>query len=80
MPSSNPTDSADLDRGQNRNLQNLRCFGDSRDSKKTTRFWQSDAKCKRRTTPCTEPAWALQKAKAIGQKCEKPWENQESRK
>jgi hypothetical protein len=30
----------------------------------------------RRTTPCTEPAWALQTAKAIGQKCEKPWENQ----
>jgi hypothetical protein len=22
--------------------------------------------------PCTEPAWALQSAKAIGQKCEKP--------
>ena len=54
MPSSNPADSADLDRGQNRNLQNPRCFGDARDSKKTTRFWQRDAKCKRRTTPCTE--------------------------
>ena len=26
--------------------------------------------------PCTEPAWALQKAKAIGQICKKPRENQ----
>jgi hypothetical protein len=30
----------------------------------------------RRIPPCTEPAWALQTAKAIGQKREKPWENQ----
>jgi hypothetical protein len=31
-----------------------------------------DAKCKRRTTPCTEPAWALQNSKGTGQICEKP--------
>jgi hypothetical protein len=48
----------------------------TRATRKTTRFGVRDAKCKRRTTPCTEPAWALQTAKAIGQKCEKPWENQ----
>ena len=36
---------------------------------------QRDAKCKRRTTLRTEPAWAPQNSKAIGQKCEKPWEN-----
>jgi hypothetical protein len=30
----------------------------------------------RRTTPCTEPAWAHQNSEAIGQKREKPWENQ----
>ena len=33
-------------------------------------------KCKRRTTLCTEPAWAHQNSNATGQKCEKPWENQ----
>jgi hypothetical protein len=56
----------------------------------TLRNWKNDpisvrdAKCNRRTTPCTnatpqapctKPAWALQNSKAIGQKCEKPWEN-----
>jgi hypothetical protein len=35
-----------------------------------------DAKYTRRTTPCTEPAWALQNSQAIGQICEKPWKNQ----
>jgi hypothetical protein len=34
-------------------------------------FRVRDAKYKRRTTPCTEFAWALQTAKAIGQKCKK---------
>ncbi len=52
----------------------------TRATRKTTRFGVRDAKCKRRTAPCTEPAWALQNSKAIGQMCKKPWENQDSRK
>ena len=47
----------------------------TRATRKTTRFGERDAKCNRRDPPCTEPAWALQTAKAIGKKCEKPWGN-----
>ena len=50
-------------------------FDDSRDSKNNS-IWAARREMQRRTTPCTEPAWALQTAKAIGPICEKPWRNQ----
>jgi len=45
-------------------------------TRKTTRFGQRDAKCNA-AGAMHRVAWALQTAKAIGQKCEKPWENQD---
>jgi hypothetical protein len=47
----------------------------TRATRKTTRFGQRDAKCNA-AGAMHRVAWALQSAKAIGQKCEKPWENQ----
>ena len=47
----------------------------TRATRKTTRFRQRDAKCNA-AGAMHRVAWALQTAKAIGQKCEKPWENQ----
>jgi hypothetical protein len=44
-------------------------------TRKTTRFGQRDAKCNA-AGAMHRVAWALQTAKGIGQKCEKPWENQ----
>jgi len=54
---------------------NPQCFADSRDSKNDSNLG-ARREIQRRVPPCTEPAWALQNSKAIGQKCEKPWENQ----
>jgi hypothetical protein len=50
-------------------------FSDSRDAKNDS-ILAARREMQLRTTPCTEPAWALQTAKAIGQICEKPWGNQ----
>jgi hypothetical protein len=47
----------------------------TRATRKTTRFWLRDAKYNA-AGAMHRVAWALQKAKAIGQKREKPWENQ----
>ena len=71
ITSSNPTASAGVDRGQTGPCKTSVFWGPSA-TRKTTRFSVRDPKCKRRTTPCTEPAWALQTAQAIGQKCENP--------
>jgi hypothetical protein len=47
----------------------------TRATRKTTRFGLRDAKCNA-AGAMLRVAWALQNSKAIGQKCEKPWENQ----
>jgi len=47
----------------------------TRATRKTTRFWLRDAKYNA-AGAMHRVAWALQKAKGTGQKCEKPWENQ----
>jgi hypothetical protein len=47
----------------------------TRATRKTTRFGLRDAKCNA-AGAMHRVAWALQNSKAIGQKCEKPWENQ----
>ena len=47
----------------------------TRATRKTTRFWVRDAKYNA-AGAMHRVAWALQNSKAIGQKCEKPWENQ----
>jgi hypothetical protein len=47
----------------------------TRETRKTTRFSVRDAKCNA-AGAMHRVAWALQNSKAIGQKCEKPWENQ----
>jgi len=44
-------------------------------TRKTTRFGVRDAK-NNAAGAMHRVAWALQNSKAIGQKCEKPWENQ----
>lgn len=72
--SSNPTASTDLNR-----YQTGRC-----ETPVFCRFARLEKRlhlgCATRNTtpqaPCTDPAWTLQNSKAIGQKCEKPWENQ----
>jgi hypothetical protein len=46
----------------------------TRATRKTTRFWLRDAKYNA-AGAMQRVAWALQNSKAIGQKCEKPWEN-----
>ena len=72
--SSNPTASTSVER-----CQTGRC--------KTPVFWRParlekrlDFRCATRNAtpqaPCTEPAWAVQTAEAIGQECEKPCEKQ----
>jgi hypothetical protein len=55
-------------------MQNLSVLA-TRATRKTTRFWQRDAKCNA-AGAMHRVAWALQTAKGTGQKCEKPWENQ----
>lgn len=47
----------------------------TRATRKTTRFSVRDAKYNA-AGAMHRVAWALQNSKAIGQKCEKPWENQ----
>ena len=47
----------------------------TRATRKTTRFGVRDAKYNA-AGAMHRVAWALQNSKAIGQKCEKPWENQ----
>jgi hypothetical protein len=47
----------------------------TRATRKTTRFGVRDAK-NNAAGAMHRVAWALQNSKAIGQKCEKPWENQ----
>jgi hypothetical protein len=44
-------------------------------TRKTTRFLVRDRNATPQT-PCTEPVWTHQTAKAIGQECEKPQGNQ----
>jgi hypothetical protein len=44
----------------------------SRRDSKNDSIWGARREMQRRIPPYTEPAWALQPAKAIGQKCEKP--------
>jgi hypothetical protein len=46
----------------------------TRATRKTTRFSVRDAKYNA-AGAMHRVAWALQNSKAIGQKCEKPWEN-----
>ena len=46
----------------------------TRATRKTTRIWVRDAKYNA-AGAMHRVAWALQNSKAIGQKCEKPWEN-----
>jgi hypothetical protein len=47
----------------------------TRATRKTTRFGVRDAKCNAAGAK-HRVAWALQTAKAIGQKYERPWENE----
>jgi hypothetical protein len=47
----------------------------TRATRKTTRFWLRDAKYNA-AGAMHRVAWAHQNSKSIGQKCEKPWENQ----
>jgi hypothetical protein len=56
-------------------MQNPSVLATQRDSKNDSIFG-ARREIQRRTTPCTEPAWAHQNSEAIGQKREKPWENQ----
>jgi hypothetical protein len=51
------------------------CVLATRATRKTTRFSVRDAKYNA-AGAMHRVAWALQNSKAIGQKCEKPWENQ----
>ena len=51
------------------------CFGDSRDSKNDSIFG-ARREMQAPHDAMHRVAWALQNSKAIGQKCEKPWENQ----
>ncbi len=52
-------------------IQQNPIFLATRATRKTTRIWGARREIQRRTTPCTEPAWVLQKAKAIGKIWEK---------
>jgi hypothetical protein len=56
-------------------MQNPSILPTQRDSKNDSNLG-ARREVQRRDPPCTEPAWALQNSKAIGKKCEKPWENQ----
>ena len=58
----------------NRDMQNPSVLA-TRATRKTTRFGVRDAK-NNAAGAMHRVAWALQNSKAIGQKCEKPWENQ----
>ena len=72
--SSNPTSSTSVDRYQTRTCKTP-VFCRPSATRKTTRFGQRDAKCNA-AGAMHRVAWALQTAKATGQKCEKPWVNQ----
>jgi hypothetical protein len=72
--SSNPTASTGVDRYQTGATQNSSVFT-TRATRKTTRFSVRDARYNA-AGAMHRVAWALQNSKAIGQICEKPWENQ----
>ena len=72
--SSNPTASSGVDRNQTLAMQTPNVLT-TRATRKTTRFSVRDAKYNA-AGAMHRVAWALQNSKAIGQKCEKPWENQ----
>ena len=63
-----------MDRCQTGDMQNPSDLP-TRATRKTTRFSVRDAKYNA-AGAMHRVAWALQNSKAIGQKCEKPWENQ----
>ena len=72
--SSNPTGSTGVDGCQTGDMRNPSVLT-IRATRKTNRFGVRDAKYNA-AGAMHRVAWALQNSKAIGQKCEKPWENQ----